>query len=131
MEKKNNNWFPDIPFIKPKTEPVKPNYNPNFSVNIPKFEPPKPTFPILNPDLVIDFNEKIDIKNDSINLALEVLGMSHSEYNSTTTESLKNMRMINSTNNYAINILIHYKKNESCRTLNLLKENTTFYEGQF
>jgi hypothetical protein len=66
------------------------------------------------PDFEIDFSEKFDVVNDSINLALLNLNLSMNEYNSLDIESLKSMRRIDnhSLETYAINILIYYKKSK-------------------
>lgn len=112
-----------------------PNFNPNFDPNtnpnvkqiiLPKF-PSFPNVPNFNPgfanpglanpkfsDFNPDFSEKINVESDSINLALSVLEMSKNEYNSMNIDELKTMRRIDAscTQIYALNILIHYKKNK-------------------
>lgn len=65
------------------------------------------------PDWTPDFGEHIDIEAESIGLALSILGMSKSEYNTMSVNQLKDMRRIDCDNNniYAVNILIYYKQN--------------------
>lgn len=65
------------------------------------------------PDWTPDFGEHIDIEADSIGLALSILRMSKSEYNTMSVKQLKGMRRIDCDNNniYAVNILIYYKQN--------------------
>lgn len=75
--------------------------------------PLKQTNPTFNSDWTPDFSERINIEVESIGLALSILGMSKSEYNSMTINQLKELRRIDYDNNniYAVNILIYYKQN--------------------
>ena len=78
------------------------------------FEPHTPNLtPRFEPDWTPDFGEHIDIEADSIGLALSILRMSKSEYNTMSVKQLKRMRRIDCDNNniYAVNILIYYKQN--------------------
>jgi len=63
-------------------------------------------------DFAVDFTEKFDIENDSVCLALNTLGMSRTEYNSSSIDELKSKRRIdcNNVEIWSINILIYYKK---------------------
>lgn len=65
------------------------------------------------PDFTPDFSEKIDIRSDSINLALHTIGMGMSEYNSLNIQDLKLKKNISHSDTWAINILIHYKETVS------------------
>jgi hypothetical protein len=57
-------------------------------------------------------NFSINIKNDSISLALLILGLTHAEYNSFSKEDLnKFFRLSDTKQRLACNILIYYKKN--------------------
>lgn len=96
-------------------EPHTPNLTPRFEPDI-GFHPNNPskkTNPIFKPDWTPDFGEHIDIEADSIGLALSILGISKSQYNTMSIKQLKGMRRIDCDNNniYAVNILIYYKKN--------------------
>lgn len=79
-------------------------------------------------DFVIDSYEKIDVENDSISLALSILGLSRSDYNSLSIDELKYKRNIdcNNIDIWSLNILIYYKKNsrlflpELCSNKNIL-----------
>lgn len=82
--------------------------------------PPKYSNPNINPnpiysgpDWTPNFEEKIDVESDSVRLALYVLGISKAEYNSMSIQELKEQKRIDlqTSHIYALNILIHYKKN--------------------
>ncbi len=82
----------------------------------PEFDPrndfnPKNNFESKN-DFELNFSESIDIKNDSIFLALNTLNMSKSEYNLIDIYELKSQRRIDldTSSICALNILIHYKE---------------------
>lgn len=101
---------PHTPNLTPKLE-----HEHNF-----KFYPPtnpkksmKQSNHIFKPDWNPDFDEYIDIEANSISLALSVLGVSKSEYNTMDINQLKSLKRIDTfgSNNDAINILIYYKQN--------------------
>jgi len=75
--------------------------------------PSKQTNPIFKPDWTPDFGERINIEAESVGLALSILGISKSEYNTMSVNQLKEIRKIDCDNNniYAVNILIYYKQN--------------------
>lgn len=93
--------------------------------NLPSFfEPPftstehnkklfQPKTQIEKVDWTPEFSEKFDVIGDSINLALHVLEMSRAEYNASNISSLKSQRRLDCSceHIWALNILIHYKKN--------------------
>ena len=104
--KKNNKFsgFPNL--VVPDKNPI--FFEPQFRQidnNKNLFQP--------KPDWTPDFSERIDVVEDSINLALHTLGMSKSEYNASDTLSLKSQRRIDCSSKqiWALNILIYYKKN--------------------
>jgi hypothetical protein len=68
---------------------------------------------LMEPDWTPNFSENIDIEQNSVNLALNILNMSKSSYNSMTIQELKSKRIIDcsSTTINALNILIYYKQN--------------------
>ena len=68
---------------------------------------------LMEPDWTPNFSENIDIEHNSVNLALNILNMSKSSYNSMTIQELKSKRIIDcsSTTINALNILIYYKQN--------------------
>ena len=65
------------------------------------------------PDWTPDFSYRIDIEADSIQLALNTLGMTKAEYNSISIQDLKTQKRIDTMGNSicALNILIYYKQN--------------------
>lgn len=71
----------------------------------------KPDFD--GPDWTPDFSYRIDIEADSIQLALNTLGMTKAEYNSISIQDLKTQKRIDTMSNsiFALNILIYYKQN--------------------
>lgn len=76
----------------------------------------KPNFDGSNfdgPDWTPDFSYRIDIEADSIQLALNTLGMTKAEYNSISILDLKTQKRIDTLSNSicALNILIYYKQN--------------------
>ena len=75
----------------------------------------KQTNSTFKPVSIPDFGEQINIKEESIGLALSILGMSKFKYNAITINQLKDIRRINCDNKniYCINILIYYKQNLS------------------
>lgn len=68
---------------------------------------------LAKPEWNPDFSERINVEDDSINLALETLSLSRYDYNLMDINQLRNLRRIDSSNStiYALNILIYYKKN--------------------
>ena len=98
----------DINFPDNKPLFIEPSFNPN-----PDRLFFKSSMQIEKPDWSPDFSEKFDVVGDSINLALHTLGMSRGEYNSLDVSGLKTQRQIDCSCEqiWALNILIHYKKN--------------------
>ena len=103
---------------------IVPNKNPNFFE--PSFTPNssntnlfQPKTGLDKPDWIPDFSEQIDVIGDSINLALYTLGMSMGEYNVLDISELKTQRRIDCSCEkiFALNILIHYKKNTNINTI--------------
>lgn len=74
------------------------------------------------PDWTPNFSNTIDIRNESIDLALGVLNMSKLEYNGMDIGQIKNLKCINSgyLESNAINILIYYKQQNN----NFIKHQT-------
>lgn len=110
---------PHVPDFAPRFED-RPNFG-LYPANEP--EPKSKLNPSLGPDWTPDFTECIDIEADSIGLALSTLNLSRAEYNSMSVEQLKDLRRIDChvKDNYAYNILIHYKQNS--RNLSIPKIN--------
>ncbi len=93
------------PLVPPK------NSNKPF-VNVPYFSGPDFNGPDFNgPDWTPDFSFKIDIEGESIQLALNTLGMTRAEYNSMSIQDLNSQKRIDCAGNSscALNILIYYK----------------------
>jgi hypothetical protein len=72
-----------------------------------------------------NFLNMSSVKEDSINLALYILNMSKSEYNSLSKDDLlerkKQSLMVSSHVSSALNILVHYKTNDIIEDLSPLK----------
>jgi hypothetical protein len=95
------------PLVRPR------NSNKPF-VNVPYFGAPDFNEPDFNrSDYFPEFSFKIDIEGESIQLALNILGMTRSEYNSMSIQELSSQKKIDCTCNSscALNILIYYKQN--------------------
>jgi hypothetical protein len=88
-------------------------FEPSFTPNNPNTNLFKPKIGLEKPDWTPNFSEKLDVVGDSINLALYTLGMSIGEYNVLDISELKTQRRIDCSCEkiFALNILIHYKKN--------------------
>ena len=92
-------------------EPHIPNLTPRFESKQDIKLSPNDT--IFNANLSQDLPEHIDIKAESIKLALSILNITKSEYNVTNLNQLKKLKSIHNNNTYinALNILIYYKQN--------------------
>lgn len=86
---------------------------------------PNPNFPCDFPDWVPDFSERINIESESIELALDVLGLSKFEFNSMSVQDLKQRRMEcgGRSKSSAINILIYYKSKSDSQHLKPIQHN--------
>lgn len=106
-----------LDFTIPTNRPllIEPLFNSNSDLN-PDLNPEKLSFrssiQINKPDWTLDFSEKNDVVEDSINLALHTLGMSRLEYNGLNISELKTQKSTNFSceKKLALNILIYYKK---------------------
>jgi len=105
MFSNNNKYSSKLYFI-----PTLLNSNKKLDMSY-KFEPK--SFFNYNLKKNTNFNQNMNIEENSICLALKVLNISKTEYDLMSLEELKYKKKytLNNSNLYAYNILIYYKKN--------------------